>query len=441
MTTTRLVIIGNGMAGLRTLEELLPLRPPGLSVTVFGAEDRPAYNRIQLSPVLAGEMDLDEVALRPASWYAEQGVTLHLDQTVVEVDRQHREVRCASGLRAGYDRLVLATGSLPFMPPLPGRELAGVMAYRDVADTQAMIAAAQAYRQAVVIGGGLLGLEAACGLARRGMAVTVVHLAPWLMERQLDRPAGALLAAALGRRGLHFALGAPTEALLGDAAGRVRAVRLKDGRELPASLVVVAAGIRPRTELAQAMGLQCDHGGRGGVRVTDTLQSVTDPRVYAVGECASHRGTAYGLVAPAYEQARVCANHLAGLGVARYPGSQTSTQLKVSGIALFSAGDFMGGEGCEEIVLDDPAAGVYRKLVLREGRLVGACLYGDTQDGPDLLRLIRAGTPVTTGRDALMFDPAGVLAAGTEASGAPPPTRPARLAAGTALDAHQALPA
>jgi nitrite reductase (NADH) large subunit len=264
-----------------------------------------------------------------------------------------------------------------------------------------MIETARTHRHAVVIGGGLLGLEAANGLAARGMQVTVVHLADWLLERQLDAEAAGLLQRSLEARGIAFALGAHTAACLDDGQGRVRALQLKDGREIPADLVVMAAGVRPNVQLATDMMLQCNRG----VLVNDTLQSVTDPRVYAVGECANHRGTAYGLVAPSYEQAAVCANHLAHMGIGRYLGSQVSTKLKVTGIDLFSAGDFMGGEGTESLILRDPLRGVYKKLVLKGNALVGACLYGDINDGPAYFDLIRQQADVSAQRHTLLFGP------------------------------------
>lgn len=395
----KLVMIGNGMAGVRTLEELLKLAPDRYDITVFGAEPHPNYNRIMLSPVLAGEQTLDDIILNPLSWYQQHGITLHLGQRVTEVDRQRRVVRTADGTEAPYDRLLLATGSQPFILPVPGNTLQGVIAYRDIADTQAMIETARTHRHAVVIGGGLLGLEAANGLRVRGMDVTVVHLGDWLLERQLDREAAGLLQTALEGRGIRFALGAHTAACLDDGSGRLRAVALKDGRELPADLVVMAAGIRPQVALAESMGLQCQRG----VLVTDTLQTLTDPRIYAVGECANHRGTAYGLVAPLYEQAQVCANHLAEMGIARYLGSQVSTKLKVTGIDLFSAGDFMGGPGTEIVTLRDPLRGVYKKVVFQGPRLVGACLYGDIRDGATYFDLIRQQADVGPQRDTLIF--------------------------------------
>ncbi|TXH91329.1 MAG: NAD(P)/FAD-dependent oxidoreductase [Rhodoferax sp.] len=395
----KLVMVGNGMAGVRTIEELLKVAPGLYDITVFGAEPHPNYNRILLSPVLAGEQTLDEIVLNPFQWYSDNGITLHAGKKVVEVDRVKRVVRAADGTEAEYDRLLLCTGSNPFMLPVPGKELAGVIAYRDIADTNAMIEAAAQYKHAVVIGGGLLGLEAANGLMLRGMSVSVVHVMPTLMERQLDTVAGKMLEKSLQERGLKFLMGAQTQELVGGSDGRVTAVKFKDGTEVPADLVVMAVGIRPNTELAQAMRLHVDRG----IVVTDTLQTVTDPRIYSVGECAAHRGIAYGLVAPLFEQAKVAANHLAQYGIGRYTGSQTSTKLKVTGIDLFSAGNFTGGEGFDDIVMSDPAGGVYKKLVIQNDVLVGACLYGDTVDGSWYFKLIREGRNIADIRDTLMF--------------------------------------
>ncbi|WP_269632971.1 nitrite reductase large subunit NirB [Pelomonas sp. BJYL3] len=410
MNKMKLVMVGNGMAGVRTLEELLKIAPDLYEITVFGAEPHPNYNRILLSPVLAGEQTLDEIVLNPLSWYEEQGITLHLGKAVTEIDRRRRVVRAADGTEAAYDRLLIATGSTPFILPVPGKELDGVIAYRDIADTQAMIEAATRYRHAVVIGGGLLGLEAANGLMLRGMDVTVVHLGDWLLERQLDEQAGSLLRESLIQRGLKFRLGTQTEALIGDETGRVSQVRFKDGTVIPAQLVVMAAGIRPNTALAESAGLLCQRG----VVVSDTLQTVTDPRIYAVGECAAHRGIAYGLVAPLFEQGKVCATHLAQFGIGRYQGSQTSTKLKVTGIDLFSAGDFMGGEGSEEILMSDPHAGVYKKLVIKDDKLVGACLYGDTVDGSWYFKLLREGRSIADIRERLMFGESNIGDVGHE---------------------------
>jgi nitrite reductase (NADH) large subunit len=394
-----LVLVGNGMAGIRAVEELLKIAPDLYDITVFGAEPHPNYNRILLSPVLAGEQTIDQIILNPLSWYEDNRITLHSGKRVKQIDRIKRLVIADDGTTAPYDRLLLATGSNPFVLPVPGNDLQGVIAYRDIADTNTMIAAAATHSHAVVIGGGLLGLEAANGLKLRGMDVTVVHIMPWLMERQLDAVAGKLLQGSLEQRGLKFMIGAQTAELLGNEQGRVRAVRFKDGSEVAADLVVMAAGIRPNTELAERAGLYCNRG----IVVNDTMQTITDPRVYAVGECAAHRGVAYGLVAPLFEQGKVCATHLAQFGIGRYAGSQTSTKLKVTGIDLFSAGDFTGGEGTEEIVLSDPLGGVYKKLVIQDDKLIGACLYGDTVDGSWYFKLLREGRPIGDLRDRLMF--------------------------------------
>jgi nitrite reductase (NADH) large subunit len=398
MKKQKLVVVGNGMAGMRAVEELLKLAPDLYDITVFGAEPHPNYNRILLSPVLAGEMTINDIILNPLGWYADNGIRLHVGKTVTKIDRTARKVVAADGTEEEYDRLLLATGSTPFMLPVPGNDLPGVISYRDIKDTDEMIATAATHKHAVVIGGGLLGLEAANGLKLRGMDVTVVHLMPWLMERQLDKAAADMLKASLEARGLKFLLEKQTEALIGGESGRVTALRFKDGLEIPADLVVMAAGIRPNTALAESARLYCNRG----IVVNDTMQTY-DPRIYAVGECVAHRGIAYGLVAPLFEQAKVCANHLANFGIARYTGSVTSTKLKVTGIDLFSAGNFMGGAGTDEIVLNDAAGGVYKKLVVKNDTLVGAVLYGDTADGAWYFQLVKDGQSIRELRDQLMF--------------------------------------
>ena len=402
MKKQKLVVVGNGMAGIRAVEELLKLAPDLYDITVFGAEPHPNYNRILLSPVLAGEMTINDIILNPLGWYADNGVRLHVGKTVTRIDRTARKVIADDGSEEDYDRLLLATGSTPFILPIPGNDLPGVISYRDIKDTDEMIATAATHKHAVVIGGGLLGLEAANGLKLRGMDVTVVHLMPWLMERQLDKAAADMLKASLEARGLKFLLEKQTEALIrgaGDTnAGRVAALRFKDGLEIPADLVVMAAGIRPNTALAESARLYCNRG----IVVNDTMQTY-DPRIYAVGECVAHRGIAYGLVAPLFEQAKVCANHLANFGIARYTGSVTSTKLKVTGIDLFSAGNFMGGAGTDEIVLNDPSGGVYKKLVVKNDTLVGAVLYGDTADGAWYFQLVKDAQNIHEIRDHLMF--------------------------------------
>ncbi|WP_287880567.1 nitrite reductase large subunit NirB [Aquitalea sp.] len=408
-TRQKLVVVGNGMAGIRTVEELLGLAPEMYDITVFGAEPHPNYNRILLSPVLAGEQAFKDIILNSVEWYAEQGITLHMGKNVATIDRVRRKVIAEDGTEAAYDRLLLATGSTPFILPVPGKELDGVISYRDIRDTELMMEAAKTKRQAVVIGGGLLGLEAANGLKLRGMDVTVVHLGDWLLDRQLDDVAGDLLRRALEERGIGFLLGKQTAAILDDGQGGVAGVRFSDGQQVDAQLVVMAVGIRPNTALAESCGLHCERG----IVVSDALQTY-DPRVYAVGECVSHRGVAYGLVAPLFEQAKVCANHLAQLGIGRYQGSVLSTKLKVTGIDLFSAGDFMGGEGMEDIVLSDPAGGVYKKLVIKDDKLAGVCLYGDTADGAWYFKLLREGRSVADLRDTLMFGESTIGDAGVQ---------------------------
>jgi nitrite reductase (NADH) large subunit len=396
MKKERLVVIGNGMAGMRMVEELLQIAPDLYDITVFGAEPHGNYNRILLSPVLAGEKTLDEIMLNDLAWYADNGIELIAGRKIVAIDRRAHTVIDDAGASTPYDRLLIATGSDPVLLPLPGKDLPGVVTFRDLADVDAMVRACEDFTKAVVIGGGLLGLEAANGLMKRGMAVTVVHLVDTLMERQLDPHAGRMLQESLEARGLRFALPAQTEAIPGD--DRVRGVRLRDGREIEADLVVMAVGIRPNIALARSAGLHCERG----VVVGDTLQTF-DPRIYAVGECVQHRGQVYGLVAPLFDQAKVCANHLALLGYAIYRGSLTSTKLKVTGIDLFSAGAFQGGDGTEDIVFRDETRGVYKKLVLRDNRLTGAVLYGDTVDGSWYFRLMRDGTDVAALRETLVF--------------------------------------
>jgi nitrite reductase (NADH) large subunit len=391
-----LVVVGNGMAGMRTVEELLKLAPDRYDISVFGAEPHGNYNRILLSPVLAGEKRVDDIMLHTREWYREHGITLHAGDPALRIDRTRRVVHARSGLAVPYDRLLLATGSKPFIVPVPGHRLPGVVGFRDLQDVDTMLAAAQAGGRAVVVGGGLLGLEAANGLLRRGMEVTVVHVTDSLMNQQLDKPAARLLKEALETRGLRFLLNANTSEIVG--ADRVTAVRFKDGRELPAELVVMAAGVRPNIALARDAGLHCERA----IVVDDTLQTY-DPRVYAVGECVQHRGATFGLVAPIWDQARACAAHLAGAGHRRYVQQATATKLKVTGVDLYSAGDFIGGEGSEDLVLRDRRSGVYKRLVLAGNRLAGAVLYGDVQDGPWYFDLIRNRTNIAAIRNQLLF--------------------------------------
>jgi len=392
----KLVVIGNGMAGMRAVEELLTLAPDTYDITVFGAEPHGNYNRILLSPVLSGEKCVDEIMLHPLPWYAEHGVTLYAGDAAIDIDRRRRVVKSQAGLEIPYDRLLLATGSNPIVLPVPGKDLPGVVTFRDLQDVDAMLNGAKRFKAAAVIGGGLLGLEAANGLLRQGMNVTVVHLNDVLMERQLDRAASALLQASLEKRGIRFKLSATTTAILGSES--VSGLAFADGSTLDAELVVMAAGIRPNIELAQRAGLRCERG----VLVDDTMQTY-DPSVYAVGECVQHRNSTYGLVAPLWEQARVCATHLAELGIVRYRGSLLSTHLKVTGIDLFSAGDFIGSARSESLVLRDPKRGIYKRLIIEDNKVRGAVLYGDTQDGPWYFELMTEGRDVGPLRDTLLF--------------------------------------
>ena len=390
-----LVVIGNGMAGCRAVEEILARDPGRFRITIFGAEPHVNYNRIMLSPVLAGEKSFDDIVINDAAWYADNRIELVTADPVTAINRTARTVTSRSGRTVGYDRLLIATGSDPFIIPVPGRDLPGVISFRDMKDVDAMLAAAGAGGDAVVIGGGLLGLEAAHGLSLRGMKVTVIHLMSTLMERQLDEAAGWLLKTELERRGQTILTGADTAAIIGD--GKVEGVTLKDGRTIPASLVVMAVGIRPAVALAREAGIAV---GRG-IQVDDHMVT-SDPAILAVGECVEHDGQVYGLVAPLWEMCRALADGLVA-EPSGYRGSVTSTKLKVSGIDVFSAGDFSGGDGAEDIVLRDASRGVYKRVVLRGDRLVGAVLYGDTADGSWYFDLLKKGEDVSPIRDVIIF--------------------------------------
>lgn len=398
-----LVVIGNGMAGMRAVEELLKLEPDYYNITVFGAEPYGNYNRIMLSPLLAGEKQLDEIMINTPDWYQQNNITLYSGDSVESIDRIRRMVHSASGREIPYDRLLIATGSQPFILPIEGRDLPGVITFRDIHDVESMLEASKSYKKAVVIGGGLLGLEAANGLHKQGMDVTVVHLLDTLMERQLDVAAGRLLQKSLEQRGLRFRMEAKTEAILGK--DHVTSVRFADGSQVKADLVVMAVGIKPNIELADNCGLYCERG----IIVNDTMQTY-DPRIYAVGECIQHREQTYGLVAPLWEQAKVCATHLANVGSGRYAGSETSTQLKVSGIDLFSAGDIVGSEDSEDIVFQDPRRGVYKRIVVKDNQIRGTVLYGETTDGPWYFKLIKERRNISDIREVLIFGRAYVEA-------------------------------
>lgn len=394
----KLIVVGNGMAGCRAVEELLARAPDLYEISIFGAEPEVNYNRIMLSPVLAGETTFDEIVINGRDWYADNNIALHAGDEVIAIDRTEKTITTASGGRFEYDRLLLATGSMPFILPVPGATLDGVIAFRDIQDVRTMIAAAGKGSNAVVIGGGLLGLEAANGLHVNGMKVTVIHLMKTLMERQLDEAAGFLLQSELERRGIDVLTGANTAEILGKS--HVEGVALKDGRVIPADLVVMAAGIRPNIALAKAAGLECNRG----ILVNDHM-ATSDPSVFAVGECIEHRGAIYGLVAPIWEMCRAFGDRLAAIDSDGYQGSVTSTKLKVTGIDVFSAGDFASGEGREDIVFRDAARGVYKRVVISDSRIIGAVLYGDVADGGWYFQLLKDQADIADKRDMLIFGP------------------------------------
>ena len=396
----RLIVVGNGMVGLRFVEELVARAEGRYRISIIGKEPQPAYNRVLLSSLLAGEVSAPDVRFRDRGWYAEHGLELLLGSAAESIDAGTRVLRLADGRTLAFDRLVLATGSQPIHPPAPGMTLPGVMTFRDLADVEAIHAAAGGGRRAVVIGGGLLGIEAAYGLVRAGLEVSLIALRDRLLERQLDPRAGQLLRSAVEAKGIRVLLEAETEAVLGDVAAE--AVKLKDGRLLPADLVVVAIGIQPEATLARQAGIVCNHG----IVVDDGL-ATSVAGIYAIGECAEHRGVCYGLVEPGYTQARILAERLAGGGGEAYAGSVLATNLKVSGVSVFSTGEFLGPKGTEEIVLSDPGLLAYKKLVIRRDadghRLVGAVLFGDIADGLWYQELIRSATPVGPMRSDLIF--------------------------------------
>ncbi|WP_379319968.1 nitrite reductase large subunit NirB [Paenibacillus puldeungensis] len=385
--TKKLVLIGNGMAGMRTVEHVLKLAPDAYEITVFGAEPHPNYNRIMLSSVLAGGADLKDIVINHPSWYAENWIKLHLSEEIVKINNDKRRVISASGIEADYDVLILATGSSPFMLPIPGARKEGVIGFRDINDCERMMKASRHYHKAAVIGGGLLGLEAARGLLHLGMEASVVHIHPYLMERQLDEPASRMLQRELEAQGMKFLLQKQTAGIYGQR--RAEGLEFADGSSLAADLIVMAVGIRPNVDLAKAAGLKVERG-----IVVDDHMETSVPGVYAVGECAQHRGITYGLVAPLYEQGSVLAKRLAGVETPGYTGSVTSTKLKVSGVDVFSAGFFADTPGTRSLRIQDELDGTYRKIVLQDDKLVGAVLFGDTSDGASLFAKIKSGESV-----------------------------------------------
>ena len=399
-----LVIVGNGMAAARLVDELAKAALGRYAIAVIGDEPRLAYNRVLLSSVLAGETASHDIELRPADWWRERGVTLKYGCAVTEIDVGRRELKIANEESVAFSRLVLATGSTPLRLNVPGAELAGVHTFRDSRDVDLLLTLAASKKRVVVVGGGLLGLEAAYGLAKAGAPVTLIHLMDRLMERQLDAPAAALLKSLVEPKGIEVLLNANTARILGER--RVEGVELTDGRRIEADAVIFAAGIRPNIALARDAGIAVNRG----VIVDDALQTGA-PDIFALGECAEHRGICYGLVEPAYEQARVLAQHLAGR-TAAYDGSVVATNLKVSGVSVFSAGDFLGSDGSESIVLSDVRRGTYKKLVISDGRLTGAVLVGEVGDALWYLELIRSRESIARIRKDMMFGrSAAILAA------------------------------
>ena len=390
-----LVIVGNGMAAARLVDELAKTALGRYAVAVIGEEPRLAYNRVLLSSVLAGETGSHEIELRPADWWRHRGVTVRYGYRVTEIDTGRRELKIAGEESMEYSKLVLATGSTPLRLNVPGADLAGVHTFRDTRDVDLLLTLAAAKKRVVVVGGGLLGLEAAYGLAKAGAPVTLLHLMDRLMERQLDGPAADLLKTLVERKGIRILLNASTARIHGER--QVEAIELADGSRIEADAVIFAAGIRPNIALAKDAGIAVNRG----IVVNDEMQTAS-PDIYALGECAEHRGTCYGLVEPAYDQARVLARHLGGRPAA-YQGSVVSTNLKVSGVSVFSAGDFMGGEGSESLLLTDRRRGTYKKLVIADGCLTGAVLIGATADALWYLELIRTREKIAGIRADMMF--------------------------------------
>ncbi|WP_044477119.1 nitrite reductase large subunit NirB [Paenibacillus antibioticophila] len=406
----RLVLVGNGMAGVRTIEHVLKLAPDIYDITVFGAEPYPNYNRIMLSSVLAGGSNMKDIVINDWDWYTENGIRLYTGDAVTRVDTGNKKVFSKSGVEAAYDELILATGSNPFILPIPGADKEGVIGFRDIQDCDRMMEASKKYKRAAVIGGGLLGLEAARGLLHLGMDVTVIHIHPYLMERQLDEPAAKMLQLELEAQGMKFMMQKQTAGVRGGR--RAEGLDFADGSSLMADLVVMAVGIKPNVALAKASGLKVERG-----IVVDDYMETSMPGIYAVGECAEHRGIAYGLVAPLYEQGQVLAKRLAGVETGGYEGSVTSTKLKVSGVDVFSAGFFQDVPGTRSLRIQDDLDGTYKKIVLQDDRLVGAVLFGDTTDGASLFAKIKKGESVAgKEKELLLGFPAGSAGENSQAA-------------------------
>jgi nitrite reductase (NADH) large subunit len=396
----RLVVIGNGMAGIKTVEELLSASPDLYEITVFGNEPYGNYNRILLSSVLSGEKAVNEIFINDRQWYSDHKITLHsgADKAVAIIDRTHKKVIAQDGTAANYDRLLIATGSFPIVADIEGNALAGVINFRDINDVNTMLAYSKSHQHAVVLGGGLLGLEAANGLIARGMKVTVIHNKPYLLNRQLDETAAKMLQSELEQRGIQFKMGIGIKSLIGDDSQHISSILLEDGTSIPCDLFVKAIGVKPNIALAQQAGLYCERG----IVVNDTLQTY-DPSIYAVGECIQHRGQTFGLVAPLFDQAKVCANHLSGHGVAQYLTLPTATRLKITGINVFSSGSFNNNSNADLITFCDSDFGIYKKIVVNNNQIEGIVLYGDTADSAWYQGLFEQKTDISSFRGNLAF--------------------------------------
>ncbi|MDC3418443.1 nitrite reductase large subunit NirB [Aquibacillus salsiterrae] len=401
MPKQKLVLIGNGMAGIRALEEILKLKPDGFDIVVFGSEPYPNYNRIQLSKVLQGDTTVSDITLNEWQWYEDNNIRLYPGETVTKLDKKKQIVHTDKNKEEAYDFLIIATGSNPFMLPLPGADLEGVTAFRDIKDCELMIDYSKKYKKAAVIGGGLLGLEAARGLLNLGMEVDVIHIADYLMERQLDRDAGILLQKELEKQGMNFLLEKSTAQITGK--DHVTGLLFKDGSRIKADLVVMAVGIKPNVALAQASGIPVNRG----IVVNDFMETEI-PNIFAVGECAEHRQMVYGLVAPLYEQGKALAKRICGVNDKGYHGSVLSTQLKVSGVDVFSTGKINEDEETKSIKMYDDWNGVYKKVLVEEGKIAGSVLFGNTKEGTKLLSLIKKGATIEEYLEAGQTEETGV---------------------------------
>jgi nitrite reductase (NADH) large subunit len=402
----KLVVIGNGMSGMHTVEELVGIAPERYNITVFGSEPYGNYNRIMLTPVLFGTKSIAEIFIHDFDWYKERDIILYCgsNKTIVDVDREQQQVIAKDGTKAKYDILLIATGSLPLMLDIPGIDAQGVMGFRNIADVQVMIEKAETKQHAVILGAGLLGLEAANGLLQRGMQVTVIHRADQVLNRQLDQQAALFLQREFERKGINFRFEVTIEEIL-ITNQDIRQVRLSDGSLLPADLLVMATGIQPNIGLSKHIGLYCERG----IVVNDYLQT-SDTKIYAVGECIQHRGEVFGLVSPIYEQAKVCARQLADESGAVYQSMPWAIKLKVTGIDMFSIGNFHGDADCQELVLIDHAQGVYRKIVLKNDLIIGMIMYGDTTDSAWYLGLVKNKINIADIRDRLIFNQCALAA-------------------------------